>query len=223
MIKDTEILERFAAGEFPQDIDTIGGEDVELVGKGTGLMVGGGDVLYWNWSPAGGFGDPLTRDPQLVAADVAEGGVTEEGADRVYGVVLRGGAVDDEHTARLREQRLLRRMREAGAALDALPPVRDVPADAETIADVYVINRADDRIECFRCGTGLGAVTADPKQGMVVVERPVSSLSPGAPDPRVFVDDDVIWRDSCARAAGCGWPPRWPTRARRCFREIELA
>ena len=58
--------------------------------------------------------------------------------------------------------------------------MREVPADAETIADVYVINRADDRIECFRCGTGLGAVTADPKQGMVVVERPVSRF-PRAP------------------------------------------
>jgi N-methylhydantoinase B len=222
VIRDTEILERFAAGEFPQDIDSIGGEDELLAGKGTGLMVGGGDVLYWNWSPAGGFGDPLTRDPALVAADVAEGGVTEEGADRVYGVVLRAGAVDEEHTARLREQRLLRRMREAGAALDSLPPVREVPANAETIADVYVINRADDRLECFRCGTGLGAVTDDPKQGMVVVERPVSSLSPGAPDPHVFVDDDVIWRDLLCPGCGVRLATEVAYPGAPLFREIEL-
>jgi N-methylhydantoinase B len=193
-----------------------------LAGKGTGLMVGGGDVLYWNWSPAGGFGDPLTRDPALVAADVAEGGVTDEGADRVYGVVLRAGAVDEEHTARLREQRLLRRMREAGAALESLPPVREVPADAETIADVYVINRADDRLECFRCGSGLGAVTDDPKQGMVVVERPVSSLSPGAPDPSVFVDDDVIWRDLLCPGCGVRLATEVAYPGAPLFREIEL-
>jgi N-methylhydantoinase B len=222
VIRDTEILERFKAGEFPQDIDSIGGEDEVLAGKGTGLMVGGGDVLYWNWSPAGGFGDPLTRDPALVAADVAEGGVTDEGADRVYGVVLRAGAVDEEHTARLREQRLLRRMREAGAALESLPPVREVPADAETIADVYVINRADDRLECFRCGSGLGAVTDDPKQGMVVVERPVSSLSPGAPDPSVFVDDDVIWRDLLCPGCGVRLATEVAYPGAPLFREIEL-
>ena len=35
VIKGTDIRARFAAGELPQDIDTIGGEDVALVGKGT--------------------------------------------------------------------------------------------------------------------------------------------------------------------------------------------
>jgi N-methylhydantoinase B len=36
----------------------------------------------------GGFGDPMERDPALVAEDVREGYVTRAVAQNVYGVVL---------------------------------------------------------------------------------------------------------------------------------------
>ena len=202
VIKGTEIQARFAAGELPQDIDTVGGEDLALVGKGTGLELTGDDVLYWNWSPAGGFGDPLTRDPALVAADVAEGGVTFDGASRVYGVVLVDGAVDAEATDALRADRLLKRLHAAGVDRAELLPMRAVPAGAETIADVYVIDRAENRVECFRCGTALGTIGESPKEGMAVLERPLQSLAPGAPDPKQYFDDDVVWRD--LMCTGCG-------------------
>jgi N-methylhydantoinase B len=218
VIKDTAIRERFASGEFPQDIDTVGGSDVELVGKGTGLPVGPDDVLYWNWSPAGGYGDPLTRDQALVEADVASGGVTPEGAERIYGVVPG----DAEATARLRSERLLARLHDAGAARDSLLPVREVAANAETIADVYVIDRARDRIECHRCGTALGGVTDDPKQGMAIAERPVQSLTPGAPDPKRFVDDDVVWRDLLCPGCGVRLATEVAYPGAPTFREIEL-
>jgi len=54
-------------------------------------------------SGGGGFGDPLTRDPELVAADVRAGMVTVEGAARDYGVIVDDeGAVDAPATRRLR-------------------------------------------------------------------------------------------------------------------------
>ena len=222
VIKGTDIRARFAAGELPQDIDTIGGEDVALVGKGTGLEVGDDDVLYWNWSPAGGYGDPLTRDPELVAADVVEGGVTEPGAERIYGVVLRDGVVDDAATDALRAERLLARLAEAGAARDSLLPRRDVPAGAQTIADVYVVDRAADRIECHRCGTALGAVRDDPKQAMALLERPLSSLTPGAPEWSAFVDDEVIWRDLLCKGCGVRLATEVAYPGSPLFREIAL-
>jgi N-methylhydantoinase B len=218
VLQGTEIRARFASGEFPQDIDTIGGADVELVGKGTGLPIGPDDVLYWNWSPAGGYGDPLTRDLALVEADVASGGVTPAGAERIYGVI----AGDAEATERLRTERLLARLRDAGAARDSLAPAREIPDGAETIADVYVIDRAHDRVECHRCGTALGAVTDDPKQGMAVVERPVQSLTPGAPDPRQFVDDDVVWRDLLCPGCGVRLATEVAYPGAPTFREIQL-
>ncbi len=51
----------------------------------------------------GGFGNPRERDPERVAADVLDGLIDREDAQRDYGVVLReDGSVDAEATARLR-------------------------------------------------------------------------------------------------------------------------
>lgn len=50
----------------------------------------------------GGYGSPMARDPGQVAADVAEGLVSAERAERVYGVAIVDGAVDAHRTAEIR-------------------------------------------------------------------------------------------------------------------------
>jgi DNA topoisomerase IB len=68
-----------------------------------------GDTLVFRTAGAGGWGDPLDRDPQLVLRDVLRDLVSREVALRDYGVVLEGRAVDRAATtaerARLSEQR----------------------------------------------------------------------------------------------------------------------
>ena len=62
-----------------------------------------GDVISLRLPGAGGYGDPLKRDPEAVARDVREGKVSREAARRDYGVVLTAELlVDEEATARLR-------------------------------------------------------------------------------------------------------------------------
>ena len=63
-----------------------------------------GDVLRHTLAGAGGHGDPLERDPALVAEDVADEKVSLEAARTEYGVVLDPVtfAVDAEATAALR-------------------------------------------------------------------------------------------------------------------------
>ena len=60
----------------------------------------------------GGFGDPLERSPVQVEHDVRAGRTSPDVADRIYGVRLDGGSVDDDATAErrkeLRAQRLAR-------------------------------------------------------------------------------------------------------------------
>jgi N-methylhydantoinase B len=56
-------------------------------------------ILKWG---AGGYGDPLERDPALVREDVREGYVSAVWADALYGVVVRDGEVD---AAATRERR----------------------------------------------------------------------------------------------------------------------
>ena len=48
-----------------------------------------GDGFRLDTPGGGGLGDPLTRDPEAVAADVREGYVSREAAERDYGVALR--------------------------------------------------------------------------------------------------------------------------------------
>lgn len=49
----------------------------------------------------GGWGDPLERDPELVAKEIRQGLVTKKGA-LDYGVVISRGAVDVAATKKLR-------------------------------------------------------------------------------------------------------------------------
>ena len=56
-----------------------------------------GDVYAHRIAGGGGYGDPLERDPALVAHDVANGKVSSEAAAAQYGVVIGSdGAVDTD-------------------------------------------------------------------------------------------------------------------------------
>jgi N-methylhydantoinase B len=58
-----------------------------------------GDVLSVRTPGGGGLGDPMQRDPQLVADDVRRSYITKERAASVYGVVLdERGEVDEAQT-----------------------------------------------------------------------------------------------------------------------------
>lgn len=203
VIQGSDLRQRFAAGELPQDLDALAGEELDLGGKGDGFPVTDDDVLYWNWLAPSGYGDPLTRDPEEVAADLAAGAISPAGVDHFYGVRFDDQRkVDHERTAGYRERKLLERLRECGAEREQLAPAVAVAADAETIGDVYLVDRADGVLRCHKCATDLGPLAANAKERMAMRERPLPSLKPGAPDPGRFVDDEVLWRDFCC--PGCG-------------------
>ncbi|MGZ3288183.1 MAG: hydantoinase B/oxoprolinase family protein, partial [Xanthobacteraceae bacterium] len=65
-----------------------------------------GDIFRLDTPGGGGHGDPLARDPERVLADVQEGAVSLEAAERDYGVVLaqreRSWMVDEAATGRRR-------------------------------------------------------------------------------------------------------------------------
>src|SRR5947199_1994812 len=76
---------------------TLGsGKPIRSKGRQT---VAGGDFIRLELPGGGGFGDPATRDPDQVAADVADGLITRETAERDYRVALGvDGAVDPAAT-----------------------------------------------------------------------------------------------------------------------------
>jgi N-methylhydantoinase B len=70
-----------------------------LPGKVSAFPVERDDLLLMESSGGGGYGDPLERDPAMVAADLIEGYVTPAAAEAIYGVVIAGGVIDVGATA----------------------------------------------------------------------------------------------------------------------------
>jgi N-methylhydantoinase B len=80
------------------------GRPIRAKGRQT---VAANDVIRLELPGGGGHGDPRARDPDQVAADVADGLISGETAKRDYGVALdKGGRVDREATALLRAARV---------------------------------------------------------------------------------------------------------------------
>jgi N-methylhydantoinase B len=63
-----------------------------------------GDLFRHEVAGAGGWGDPLERDPALVLKDVRNEFVSRAAARIDYGVVIEGDDVDEAATSALRRQ-----------------------------------------------------------------------------------------------------------------------
>ena len=103
-------------------LEAADGTVTVLGNKVENVAVAAGDQLHFITWGGGGWGDPLQRDPALVAREVRQGLVTAEGARR-YGVAIVDGAVDEAATAALR----------AAMAGDAAPGVFDFGPDIEAL------------------------------------------------------------------------------------------
>jgi N-methylhydantoinase B len=98
MQRGSAFAEALAEGRVPQSPEDVGGATDVIDFKGI-VDQHDGDVLFVRTSASGGYGDPLEREPERVAADVAGGQVTTATARRVYGVVLaEDGEVDASAT-----------------------------------------------------------------------------------------------------------------------------
>ncbi|MDB5572681.1 MAG: 5-oxoprolinase [Hyphomicrobiales bacterium] len=122
--------------------------DAEVFGPKPGLMkMTNRDLFEVSWQGGGGWGDPLARDPALVAADVADDLVSEQAAREAYGVVLADGGVDAEAT---QETRSAMRLARVGAFDD--DPARRCKAEP--------FRRIGDALFLARDGAGAHVVTA---------------------------------------------------------------
>ena len=85
--------------------------------KWSNVSLHAGDRVELILTGGGGYGDPLDREPSRVASDVRNRYVSVEGAERLYGVVVREDfSVDEEATAGLRAK-----LRQGTAPFDVAP------------------------------------------------------------------------------------------------------
>jgi hypothetical protein len=108
----------------PLSFAEIGGEH-DVVSFGV-YHVGLEDIFYVRWNGGGGVRDPLARDPESVARDVADGAVSVEAARDLYGVVLGpDGGLDQTGTASLRAD--MRQSRSRANTAAAIPARMHLP------------------------------------------------------------------------------------------------
>jgi N-methylhydantoinase B len=195
LLADSDVRAGFAAGRLPGSFGEMGGTHVQTYGKGLPLMVDDAAVLEWNWGGAAGYGDPLTREPDRVAADVAAGMVTPEDAHREYGVVLSGADVDADATARRRDELRRGRLVAAGVDRELAPMNAQPPTDDLVIGEDIWVDRASGNYRCAHCGEELGSLeNGHAKEHAAVHEHPVADIGPRFRDPATFVDDEIVWR-----------------------------
>ena len=101
------------------------GTETIVGNKKEDIEVEAGDELDFITWGGGGWGDPLTRDPELVAKEVVQGLVSEGGARRYGVVVARDHSVDVAATERLRA--------EMRANRPAVLPTFNMGPDIETL------------------------------------------------------------------------------------------
>ncbi len=110
-------------------LDKADGTRIVLGNKVEDVRVEANDVLHFITWGGGGWGDPLEREPELIAKEIVQGLVTVEGA-RAYGVVIAAdGTVDTAATEALRAQ--IRAERPEPGVFDFGPDIETLRANCE--------------------------------------------------------------------------------------------
>lgn len=195
LIRNTTILEDLAAGRVPSRVEEIAGEVEALPGKSSGAWQAPADVYVMHSTAGAGYGDPLRRDPALVLEDVVLGRVTREGAERLYGVAIVDGRVDESRTEELRRGVSSERLGHATDDLTAaerhdLNDLRLVGAHFGVIA-----TNGGVRFACAECGTDLGDAADSYKNGCLSRERDLAESNLLTVAPARWVDDPVVLRE----------------------------
>lgn len=157
VVRGSDVNRLLAGGTTPSP-DNLGGEVERMPAKTGTLTLVEDDIFMITCGGGGGLGDPLLRDPQLVAQDVRDGYVTAEAARELYGVVVDGEQVDAAATAAARTR--IRTARIGGAPTRALH-------DADRLETGIAVAVAGDRWCCARCDQDLGDVDGNYRDGCV--------------------------------------------------------
>lgn len=178
VLRGTRVWEEFQAGHIPLEDADFGGTVEHLPSKAA-TKLSKNDVLVFFAPGGGGFSDPLDREPERVAGDVAGNRVSTARARANYGVAFTAdGLVDQAETEKLRGAiRYARRDRPAiswetedrctppNAARDGIWRVGENVELAPGTAGV---------LRCRRCGETLSGA----KGQVTVARRPLSDASP---------------------------------------------
>ena len=114
-MRGTNVRTMLAKGFIPGTLEEIDGQH-EILPSHVETDMAADDVYFTHWQGGGGYGDPLRRDPQQVAVDVASFRVSPRAASDIYGVMLKADGTADASTTEARRLELRRGRVNAGTA-----------------------------------------------------------------------------------------------------------
>ena len=179
-LRDSDIAERMQRAELVGDIDELKGRAETLQLRQENFLQHPHDVYAVLWSAAGGFGDPLERDPAKVEADVANGNVSEKAAREIYGVILD----NKELTEHERQSRRKQRLQKATAPFSPAKPL----GGQETLRATDALAVRGGHWCCAKCAADLGPVKRNYKERCARSDLPIQASNPLVGDPRRFID-----------------------------------
>jgi N-methylhydantoinase B len=198
-VKDSDILDRFEARQMVDDADEVSGEKITLQLRQEELVQNPADVYAVMWCAAGGFGDPMERDPDKVSDDVDSLAITPEAARSIYGVVLDEGTVNIPATESLRAE--VRAARLSGNGKSA------VKVEGTTLFDLtdnlsLKENGNGQHYACRKCACDLGPRGENYKAHCLQENATLDHANPLIGDPHRFIDDTPEFRQFFC--PGCG-------------------
>jgi N-methylhydantoinase B len=195
--RGTDIFNRLRKQEMPTDIAQVKGEEVTLQLRQENFVQMPDDVYAVIWSAAGGFGDPLERDPLKVREDVLDQrSVSVAAARAIYGVVIDRDHLDPVATKKLRAEMRAANRKEGAARLSGKVVAR--------ITDNLEVRREGNglRCACAKCAADLGPVRENYKDHCVRRESDISAANPNIGDYKRYIDDKPVFRQFYC--PGCG-------------------
>jgi N-methylhydantoinase B len=191
-VRDSDVLERMQRSELVTDVDQLSGKPETLQLRQQDFSQNPSDVYAVLWSAAGGFGDPLERDPAKVAADVANGDVSEKAALELYGVLLGDPRATERRRAELRVRRIQGHAKKA----------EKLASKVRFLATENVAVHDNMHYGCAKCGVDLGPLSRNYKDYCVRNDLPIEASNPIVGDPHRFIDPLPQFRQFCC--PGCG-------------------
>ena len=191
--RDTDIQERMKRSALVSDIEEVKGKPEELGLRQQDFAQNPADVYAVLWSAAGGYGDPLERDPARVAADVDNGDVSEKAALEIYGVVLG----DEAATKRRRHEMRARRVQ--GQTVEKA--IRKLDGKAKMLVTENLAIYGN-HYGCAKCAQDLGPISHNYKTYCVRNDLPIQASNPIVGDPARFIDPLPQLRQFCCPSCG---------------------
>jgi N-methylhydantoinase B len=165
LVRDSDARAQLEAGSFPS-FEQVEREEPPSICE---LTLRRGDVIVMCAGGGGGVGDPLRRDPALVARDLREERITDAVAGEVYGVVIGpGGEPAEGETGELRERLRAERLAAAGTK-----PTRPVDPEADPAAP---LRNSGAGWTCSACEAPLAAGEEGWRDGAVHAEAAAAEV-----------------------------------------------